>query len=101
MKRRLSESADSLTKQRQIESELKTALAALDTQVLDAEVRLNAQGGDDLGDDLAAFEALHERAKGQAAPVGERLRSIEAARNESTDQTVIATLEADAASLAT
>ncbi len=101
MQRRLAEARATQEKQNQAEAAIKGQLASLDTKVLDAETRLTAQGGDDLGDDLAAFEGLAERAKGQAALVAERVRSIEAARNEATDQTVIATLEADANSLTT
>jgi chromosome segregation protein len=100
MTRKLEEANAQLVELAATESDIKAALATLDVQVLDAEQRLSAQGADDLGDDLAAFEALRERTRGLSAVVSERLRSIEAARNEAADETVIATLEAEAGELA-
>src|SRR5690606_1338251 len=46
------------------EREHRDRLAQLDTAVMAAEAQLTAAGGDDLGDDLVAFESLTERARG-------------------------------------
>ena len=81
------------------ESDVKVRLAELDTLVLTTESKLTAMGGDDLGDDLAHFESLHERARGLTNVLTERRRSVERERNAAVDQGVIATLEAEAARL--
>ncbi len=81
------------------ETDAKTALAQLDTEVLATETRLSALGGDDLGDDLARCEALRERARGLVAVLAERRRGLERQRGASVDQAVIASLEAEAARL--
>ncbi len=80
--------------------DLKRRLAELDTIVLATEARLTAMGGDDLGDSLAQFESLFERARGLASLLAERRRGIDRDRNAFVDQGVIATLEAEAARLA-
>ena len=59
-----------------------------------AEAQLTAAGGDDLGDDLVAFESLRERARGLAAVLAERTRSIERERSSQFDQAIVANLEA-------
>ncbi len=74
-------------------------LAKLDTEVTRAEAELSARGADDVGDDLARFEALRERARGLAAVLRERARGIERERTSFTDQGVIFSLEADAVAL--
>ncbi|MCC5950884.1 MAG: AAA family ATPase [Acidimicrobiia bacterium] len=76
-------------------------LASLDTEVMATEARLTAMGGDDLGDDLAAFESLHERARGLTALLDERRRGLERERHAAVDQGVVASLEAEAARLRT
>jgi chromosome segregation protein len=74
-------------------------LAALDAQVLATESKLTAMGGDDLGDDLATFESLHERARGLTALVAERRRGVDRERSASIDEGVVASLEAESARL--
>jgi len=81
--------------------ELKRRLSELDTAVMATEARLTAMGGDDLGDSLAQFESLYERARGLASLLAERRRGIDRDRSAFVDQGVIATLEAEAARLAT
>jgi chromosome segregation protein len=76
-------------------------LARLDTEVMAAEARLTAAGGDDLGDDLVRFESLRERARGLHALLVERSRSIERERSATVDRTVIDNLESEAARLDT
>ena len=88
------------TEQRSAEEAVQGELAGLDAEVVATEARLTAMGGDDLGDDLAAFEALHERARGLAALLAERRRGVERERHAAVDQGVIATLEAEASRLA-
>ncbi|MBI2709056.1 MAG: chromosome segregation protein SMC [Actinobacteria bacterium] len=81
------------------EAGVRARLAALDADVTAAEAELGALGGDDLGDDLARFEALRERARGLAAVLTERQRSIERDRGGLIDEAVVASLEAEAARL--
>jgi chromosome segregation protein len=64
-----------------------------------AEARLGRLGGSDLGDALAQYEALREKARGQLNVIAERRRSIERERSAFVDQEVIASLESDAARL--
>ncbi len=82
------------------EAEHLRSLAGLDTEVLATEARLTAMGGDDLGDDLAAFESLFERSRGQVALLAEQRRGVERERSSSVDQGVVASLEAEASRLA-
>lgn len=79
------------------ERDVLASLSTLDSEVLSTEARLTAMGGDDLGDDLAQFESLYERARGLAALLAERRRGVDRDRNASVDQGVVATLEAEAA----
>ena len=81
------------------EQTLRSRLAELDTLILATEARLTAMGGDDLGDSLAQYESLYERARGLASLLAERRRGIDRDRNAFVDQGVIATLEAEAARL--
>jgi chromosome segregation protein len=81
------------------ESERLTLLSRLDSDVLATEARLTAMGGDDLGDDLAAFESLFERSRGQVALLAEQRRGVDRDRSSSMDRGVVASLEADAARL--
>ncbi len=87
---------------RQLETDehtLRARLAELDTLVLATEARLTEMGGDDLGDALAQYESLFERARGLASLLAERRRGIDRDRSAFVDQGVIATLEAEAARL--
>jgi chromosome segregation protein len=79
------------------ESELKAALAALDTQVMAIEAQLSARGESDVSDRLVRVEQLRERARGLGAVLVERRRSLERDRGQLLDAGVIANLEADAA----
>ncbi|MGI9603417.1 MAG: chromosome segregation protein SMC [Acidimicrobiales bacterium] len=85
------EKAGLVTQQKDIQARL----AELDTSVLTTEAALAAQGGDDLGDELARVEALRERARGLDALLAERRRGIERERGAFVDQAVIATLESE------
>ncbi len=79
--------------------ELKSELARLDTSVMATEAKLTAMGGDDLGDSLAQFESLFEKARGLSSLLAERRRGIDRDRGAFVDQGVIATLEAESARL--
>jgi chromosome segregation protein len=79
------------------ESELKTALAGLDTQVMAIEAQLSARGESDVSDRLVRVEQLRERARGLAALLVERRRSLERDKGQLLDAGVVANLEADAA----
>ncbi len=79
------------------ESELKSALAALDTQVMAIEAQLSARGESDVSDRLVRVEQLRERARGLAALLVERRRSLERDKGQLLDAGVVANLEADAA----
>ncbi len=79
------------------ESNLKGALASLDTQVMALEAQLSARGASDVGDRLARVEQLRERARGLSAVLTERRRSLERDRGQLLDAGVVANLEADAA----
>ena len=80
-----------------VEAELKSALAALDTQVMAIEAQLSARGASDVSDRLVRVEQLRERARGLAAVLVERRRSLERDKGQLLDAGVVANLEADAA----
>ncbi|MCB1031731.1 MAG: hypothetical protein KDA95_10365, partial [Acidimicrobiales bacterium] len=82
------------------ERDLRAKLRQLDADVIEAESKLSAMGGDDLGDVLVRFESLRERARGLVAVLNERERGIARDREAFVDQAVVASLEADAARLA-
>ena len=79
------------------ERDHKSALAALDTDVIGIEAELSARGASDVVDRLARVERLRERARGLLAVLAERRRSLERDRGQLLDAGVVATLEADAA----
>ncbi len=81
------------------ESELKTTLAGLDTAVMAIEAELSARGQSDSGDRLVRVEQLRERARGLAAVLAERRRSLERDRGQLLDADLVANLEAEAARL--
>ena len=83
------------------EAKLRMTLAELDTQVMATEAKLTAMGGDDLGDDLAAYESIYEKGRGHVNLLAERKRGIERERGASMNQAVVATLAAEAAQLTT
>ncbi len=78
------------------EQALRTELAALDTGVMAAEAELTARGDTDLSDEMVRVEQLRERARGIAAVLVERRRSMERDRGQLMDSGVVANLEADA-----
>ena len=75
---------------------LRTELSALDSGVMAAEAELTARGDTDLGDEMVRVEQLRERARGIAAVLVERRRSMERDRGQLMDSGVVANLEADA-----
>lgn len=84
------------TELRTAERDCRSRLVHLDTSILATEAELSAMGGTDFGDTLVRFESLLERGRGLRALLGERRRNIERERNASVDQTLIASLEAEA-----
>jgi chromosome segregation protein len=97
LRTRLSSGARQRAELEQQANDLTQSLAELDAGIIAAEEDLAARGGDDLGDDLVAFEALRERARGLRALLDERRRGIDRDRSAFVDQGVIFTLEAEAA----
>jgi chromosome segregation protein len=81
------------------EKALRSVLAQLDTAVMAAEAELTARGDADLSSEFVRVEQLRERARGIAAVIAERRRSLERDRGQLMDGGVIASLEADAARL--
>ncbi len=80
------------------ESRLKGELARFDAEVVATTAELTARGAEDLGDQLGLVEQLRERARGLAAVIAERRRSLERDRGQLLDAGVIANLESEAAS---
>ena len=81
------------------EQELRTELASLEQTVLAAEGELAARGDTDVSDRLVTVEQLRERARGIAAVLHERRRSMERDRGQLMDGGVVANLEGEAARL--
>lgn len=81
------------------EGELKSTLARLDAQIMTLEADLTAQGVSDVTERLRRVEQLRERARGLAAVITERRRSIERDRGQLLDEGVIANLEGDLAAM--
>jgi chromosome segregation protein len=81
------------------EKEIRQKLAALDTEVLAAEAELSARGESGLNDELMRVEQLRERARGLAAVIAERRRSMERDQGQLIADDVVAALEADAAQM--
>jgi chromosome segregation protein len=79
------------------EKEVRARLAALDTEVLSAEAEMTARGDSGLNDAAVRVEQLRERARGIAAVVAERRRSMERDHGQLVAEDVVAALEADAA----
>ena len=90
--------SETLSRQAQ-DSALRAELASLDTGVLAAEAELTARGDTDLSDEMVRVEQLRERARGIAAVLVERRRSMERDRGQLMDSGVVANLEADAQEL--
>ncbi len=81
------------------EKEIRQKLAALDTEVLAAEADLSARGESGVNDELMRVEQLRERARGLAAVLAERRRSMERDQGQLIADDVVAALEADAAQM--
>jgi chromosome segregation protein len=81
------------------EANLKATLIHLDTGVMSAEASLSASDAAGLTDAVGRLEALRERARGLAALLGERSRSVERDRAASVDRSLIAALEAESSAL--
>src|SRR5439155_21924950 len=82
------------------EAEMRHALARLDADVAVAEAAVSEPGDDDLGDALVRFEGLRERARGLAAVLAERRRSLDWQRQTTMDAGVGASPEAESGQLA-
>jgi chromosome segregation protein len=80
-----------------VEGELKASLVKLDTEIVSHEAQLSARGATDVSDRLVYAEQLRERARGLAAVLTERKRSLERDHGQLLDAGVVATLEADVA----
>ncbi|MGD9996213.1 MAG: chromosome segregation protein SMC [Ilumatobacteraceae bacterium] len=99
LRTRLTSMASDRVAVEQTDRELRAQLAELDTAVLVAETELTARGDTDVGDEMVRVEQLRERARGLAAVMVERRRSLERDRGQLMDGGVVANLEADAAKL--
>ena len=84
-----------------LEAEVKTKLAKLDTEIMATEAQLSARGEHDVSDRLMQVEQLRERARGLAAILTERKRSLGRDHGQLLDEGVVANLEADVAKLRT
>lgn len=85
----------------QRERELRHELVTLDAQATTAAAEVASRREELLASTLGQLQGLAERAKGTESLIAERQRSLRAALAASADENVIATLEADAAKLAT
>jgi len=83
-----------------VEDKLRQYLAGLHGEVAAQEHEVAERGGGDDADALLRFEGLRERARGVAAVLAERRRSVERELQSSVDADVVASLEAEAAGLA-
>ncbi len=96
LRRRFDVSRADRREQQGSQEEREAKLGQLDDIVRAAETELTSLGGDDLGDELATFESLREKAKGQIMVIAERCRGVDRDRDSFIDQEVVATLDADA-----
>jgi chromosome segregation protein len=77
------------------EGELRNGLSRLDAGVMAAEAELSRLRAGDVAEVLTRLEALRERARGLAALLGERRRSLERSRDAVIDEGLAASLEAE------
>ncbi len=82
------------------ERDLKTQLVTLDAQASAAAAEMASRREEMLASTLGTLQGLSERARGTQSLIQERERSLRTALIASADENVIATLEADAAKLA-
>src|SRR5690349_5347884 len=76
LRTRLSAAASERAQLTEAERVLRTELSSLDTAVMVAEAELTARGDTDLSDEVVRVEQLRERARGIAAVIAERRRSL-------------------------
>ncbi len=84
----------------QRERDLRTQLVTLDAQASAAAAEMASRREEMLASTLGTLQGLSERARGTQSLIQERERSLRTALIASADENVIATLEADAAKLA-
>ena len=84
-----------------VEEKLRAYIAGLDAEVAVQEQEVARRSDEDASDDLLRFEGLRERARGLAAVLAERRRSLERELQSSVDADVVASLESESAALAT
>ncbi|MDP8937718.1 MAG: AAA family ATPase, partial [Actinomycetota bacterium] len=82
------------------EASVRAQLGGVDRAIAAAERHLAAADGSALAETVGRLEALGERARGLAAVLGERQRSVERDRAVAAETTLVASLEADATRLA-
>lgn len=99
LRERLSALAGEKSSAERSEKEIRERLAALETEVLAAETELSARGESGINDELMKVEQLRERARGLAAVLAERRRSMERDQGQLIADDVVAALEADAAQM--
>ena len=99
--RRRSELENELSGSTTRERELRLELVTLDAQASAAAAEMASHREEMLASTLGTLQGLAERARGTASVIQERQRSLRQALIASADENVIATLEADAARLAT
>lgn len=81
------------------ERDLRELMTSLATDVTAAETELSARGESGLSDELMRVEQLRERARGLAAVIAERRRSMERDQGQLIADDVVAALEADASQM--
>ncbi|MEO6121630.1 MAG: AAA family ATPase, partial [Acidimicrobiales bacterium] len=75
-------------------------LSGLDGAVVEAEAAAMPELAGELAEELGRLEGLRERARGLAALLAERRRSVDRETRAAVDEAVVASLEADAARMA-
>jgi len=81
--------------QQRADSELRSELARLDSNVLTLEAELSVRNTGDVSDRLIRVEQLRERSRGILALISERRRGVERDRGRLLDATLVASLERD------
>ena len=97
MQARRNAAAGALEAQTAEMAQVRSQLHRLDADVGAAEATVARVGGAELSVIAGRFEALRERARGLAAVVAERRRSVERDRAAFTDESLVAALEAEGA----
>jgi len=81
------------------EGKLRAFMAGIDAEVAVAEVAVATRSAQDPSDGLVRFEGLRERARGVAAVLAERRRSVARELQSAVDADVVASLEAEGAAV--